>query len=113
MRALKQSSALLLGLALSQVTIAQAQDVPTPPPEALPAQTDPAAQQAAPEEAAAADVAVTNVDPTVAEAVGAQPTETAAPLSQAELEALGFSAGDDGAVSSLDTNLHVSGFLDF
>lgn len=67
-----------------------------PAPEATTTSADPAAE-------AAADVGMTASPEPGAEAQ----------LSAAELEALGFATSEGGEVSTLDTDLHVSGFMDF
>lgn len=112
----QRGAALALGLlmyapgALAQAPAPQ----PDPTPAAAPAEPAPAAPaEAAP--AADPGVAATEANALPPEP---QPVDAAAaggevPLSQAELEALGFTAAEGGEVSTLDTDLHVSGFLDF
>jgi hypothetical protein len=110
---MRATKALFAGLLLYAPSVfAQAAPEPAAATPAAPtAETPPASAEAPPpDQAASADVSATSV----AEAAPSDPAAGGeVPLSQAELEALGFTASEGGEVSSLDTDLHVSGFLDF
>jgi hypothetical protein len=109
---MRASKALFAGILLyAPSLLAQAPAPEAPAPAAEPAAAAPAPEPAPAAEAApAADLSVTAAEPAPADAAAAGGE---VPLSQAELEALGFTASEGGEVSSLDTDLHVSGFLDF
>jgi hypothetical protein len=92
--------------------LAQTTDPSATPQPAAPA-VAPGTETKAPAEApATADVAAQTE-------AGTTPPDTSVaaaeevPLSQAELDALGFTTNEGGEVSTLDTDLHISGFLDF
>lgn len=115
----KTSAILVASLLYAPAALAQVTD-PAPATPAEAAQPAPVVGDVASDvPAGAAPEATTPADPAAPEAAvsleataAPGPTEEV-PLSQAELEALGFGTSEGGETTSLDTDLHVSGFLDF
>ena len=100
----------LLALVLLQSGSAFAQ-APEPPPAAPPDAHEPDTESLGVAEASTSGSSQGGEQDA---ADTAAPAERAVPLSAEELEALGFEVAEDGSqASGVDTDLHVSGFMDF